>query len=47
MLLTHGVFGIGGLIAPLFVYVFEINSFVIFGVFFLLSLPAYHLLPSP
>jgi fucose permease len=47
MLLANGLFGVGGLIGPLIVYVFETNSFTIIGFIFLSLIPAYYLLPSP
>jgi hypothetical protein len=47
MLLVHGVFGIGGLIGPVIVYIFEDRSFIVIGVLVLLMAPFYYFLPSP
>jgi hypothetical protein len=41
------MFGVGGLIGPFIVYLFEINSFAIIGVFFALTIPIYYILPPP
>jgi hypothetical protein len=47
MLLTHGVFGIGGLVGPVLVYIFELKSFLIMGIVVAIVTPSYFYLPSP
>jgi FHS family Na+ dependent glucose MFS transporter 1 len=47
LLLTHGVFGLGGLIGPLLVYIFEINTFIVMGLLVALVVPFYIMKPSP
>ncbi len=43
----HGTFGIGGLLGPFVVYVFELNSFVFLGVLGLLTMIFYFFLETP
>ena len=47
MLLTHGIFGVGGLLGPIMVYIFEVQAFAVVGLLILFTLPAYLLLPPP
>lgn len=47
LLLTHGVFGLGGLFGPLLVYIFETNTFIVMGGFVALVVPFYVMKPSP
>lgn len=47
MLVCHGVFGIGGLIGPILVYIFEIHSFAVMGVMIVLIAPFYWILKTP
>ena len=44
---SHGAFGIGGLIGPFFVYLFGFQSFIAIGIVFLCVSPAYMILKSP
>ena len=45
--ISHGAFGIGGLIGPILVYLFGEWSFASMSVVFLLTGPAYLFLKSP
>lgn len=47
MLICHGMFGIGGLISPLFVYYVETNIFVLIALIYATGIPGYYLLKSP
>lgn len=47
MLICHGMFGIGGLLGPIFVYIFEIYSFLFMGVIIALITPFYIKLNTP
>lgn len=47
MLLCHGQFSIGELIGPILVYIFELYSFAIMGLMFLIVAPAYYYLKTP
>ncbi len=47
MLICHGVFGIGGLIGPIFVYIFEIYSFLVMGFLIVAVTPLYIKLKTP
>jgi hypothetical protein len=47
MLLNHGVFGIGGLIGPILVYIFELKSFMIMGFMIAIVTPFYFQLKTP
>lgn len=44
---SHGAFGIGGLLGPYIVYLFEINTFTIIGFINLLFIFIYWYEPSP
>jgi hypothetical protein len=44
---SHGVFGVGGLIGPLLVFLFGFSSFASMAVIFLPSTPAYLCMESP
>jgi hypothetical protein len=46
-MLNHGFFGIGGLVGPFIVYVFETNAFAVIGLLFAIMIPAYMKLPNP
>jgi hypothetical protein len=41
------MFGIGGLIAPIIVYLFEFHSYIAMGVLMIAISPFYHYLPTP
>ena len=43
----HGAFGIGGLIGPFLVYLFELQALTVMGIFFLLLLPLFLRIKSP
>lgn len=47
MLVCHGVFGVGGLIGPILVYIFEIHSFAVMGLLIALVSPFYWILKTP
>lgn len=47
MQVSHGAFGIGGLLGPCFVFLLGFQSFTVLGVIFLVSSPAYIILSSP
>ena len=47
MQLINSLFGIGGLLGPYLVYVFEGSSYISFGVFIALLIPFYYSLQSP
>ena len=47
MMLGHGSFGIGGLFSPLMVYIFEINSYIVFGVLMGILVPFYWIIKTP
>lgn len=39
MMIGHGAFGVGGIISPIIVYFFELNTFIVFGLVVLLLTP--------
>ena len=43
----HGAFGIGGLLGPFIVYLFELYAMVVIGIFMLILAPIFWLTPSP
>ena len=47
MLIGHGMFGIGGFIGPLIVYLFEEYSYLFMGFFILGVSPCYYFLKTP
>ena len=47
MLILHGTYGIGGLLGPMLIYTFELNSFLILGGLLGILAPFYHKLQSP
>ncbi len=47
MLICHGVFGIGGLLGPILVFIFEIYSFLFMGIIIALVTPFYIKLKTP
>jgi hypothetical protein len=47
MLICHGMFGIGGLIGPIVVYLFEFHSYIAMGVLIMAISPFYYYLPTP
>ena len=47
MLVLHGTFGIGGLISPMLISLFDIESYFIMGVLLGLLAPLYYKLKSP
>lgn len=47
LMITHGMFGLGGLVGPIIVYFFEDNAFAVIGLVFLALLPAFFLLNEP
>ena len=47
LLLVHGMFGVGALLGPLFVYFFELNAFFVNSLFFLALIPFYCSMKSP
>ena len=46
LLLPHGMFGVGGLTGPFFVYFFGMSSFFVTSTIFLLAVPFIYWLPS-
>ena len=47
MLIAHGIFGIGGLLGPYLIYVFENISFAVFGALMVITIPFYLRNKSP
>lgn len=47
MHMLHGSYGIGGLISPLVIYVFELKSYLFIGILMVLMAPFYWKLQSP
>ena len=47
MQLANSLFGVGGIIGPYLVFLFEDNSYLSFGLISLTLLPFYYFLPSP
>jgi len=47
MLLTHGLFGIGGLIGPFLIYIFEGKAFGVFGIMVMAVIPFYFKIKTP
>ena len=47
MLLTHGLFGIGGLVGPFLVYFFEGSVFGVYGFLVVAVVPFYFKIKSP
>lgn len=47
MHILHGSYGIGGLISPIIIYVFELNSYMIIGTLMLALVPFYLSLNTP
>ena len=46
-MITHGMFGLGGLVGPIIVYLFEDNAFAVMGIVFLVLLPFFFFLKEP
>lgn len=46
-MITHGMFGLGGLVGPIIVYLFEDNAFAVMGIVFLVLLPFFFMLKEP
>jgi hypothetical protein len=44
--IISGVFGVGGLLGPVFVYFFEEKTFIVFGSMMLATIPGYLVLES-
>jgi MFS transporter, FHS family, Na+ dependent glucose transporter 1 len=47
MLLTHGLFGIGGLIGPFIIYLFEGQAYGVFGIMVMAVIPFYIKIKTP
>lgn len=47
MLICHGMFGIGGLISPILVDIFETNVFIVIGLIYSAGTPFYCIFISP
>ncbi len=47
LMVTHGMFGIGGFIAPIVIYIFENDTYAIIGFFCLLMIPIILSLKEP
>ena len=47
MHVLHGSYGIGGLLSPILIYTFQLNSYLVIGVLMLLMVPFYYKLNSP
>jgi hypothetical protein len=45
--LIHGMMGIGGLLGPVVVYYFELNTLTFLGILLLCSIPFYFYFESP
>jgi hypothetical protein len=45
--MIHGFFGIGGLLGPFIVYLFELRSLTIIGIVSVISAIFYFYIPSP
>ena len=44
--ILHGAFGIGGLLGPVVVYLFDYNTMTLVGLIMLITVPFYYYLPS-
>jgi hypothetical protein len=44
---SHGAYGVGALVAPLLVPIFEIKIFIILAILFLILAPFFYFLSSP
>lgn len=47
MLIGHGAFGIGGILSPILVYIFELKAFLVFGGLIFLIIPFFLKMKSP
>jgi len=47
MHILHGSYGIGGLISPIIIYVFQLNSYMVIGTLILALVPFYSKLETP
>lgn len=47
MLIGHGAFGVGGILSPIFVYIFELKAYFVFGILILLLIPVLFKMESP
>lgn len=47
MHILHGSYGIGGLISPIIIYVFQLNSYMVIGTLILALVPFYSKLKTP
>jgi hypothetical protein len=47
MHVLHATYGIGGLIGPVIIYIFELNSYLIVGILIVVMVPFYFKLESP
>lgn len=45
--LIHGALGIGGLLGPIAVYYFELNTLIFMGILLVCSVPFYFYLKTP
>ena len=45
--ILHGAFGIGGLIGPFIVFLFELNTMIVFAIAMLALAPFLYIFPSP
>lgn len=46
-MITHGMFGLGGLIGPIIIYAFENNAFAVMGFILLALMPVFFFLKEP
>ena len=46
-MITHGMFGLGGLVGPIIVYLFEDYAFAVMGIVFLVLLLFFFMLKEP
>jgi len=47
LMITHGMFGIGGFVGPIVIYIFETNTYAIMGFVCLLMIPIILRLKEP
>ena len=47
MILVNGIFGVGALLGPIFVYIFETNALSISGLLIMAIIPFYFKIVSP
>lgn len=47
MLIGHGAFGVGGILSPILVYIFELKAYLVFGGLIFLLIPLLLKMKSP